>query len=135
MIKFSSPKHGLYLLLPVLFVLSACTHKPREVTASIPLVSSNEAKPTKKEIPAQFKADLLEPSTTTLNHEKYNINLSELYISAMGYPCRELVIFEGKAEPKRRVACEIPYKDENNKLVKSWFLEKAIIESSSYVDL
>lgn len=135
MSKVSPCKQSIYFLLPMLLLLSACTSKPREVYASIPLVSSNEAKPSKKEIPEQFKEDLIEPSTTVLNHDKYEINLSELYISAMGYPCRELVITEDKAEPKRRIACEIPYKDENDKLVKSWFLEKAIIESSSYVDL
>lgn len=135
MINFLSSGHRKYLLLPMVLVLSACTSKPREVYASIPLVTNNEAKPDKKEIPAPFSLKLTNPSTTQLTHGKYSVNVSPLYISALGYPCRKLIFSVQTAEPKRRIACEIPYKDSTNKLVKSWFLENAIIESSNNIDL
>ncbi|MEJ6123833.1 hypothetical protein MT390_18515 [Vibrio sp. 2-Bac 85] len=135
MINFLSSGHRKYLLLPMVLVLSACTSKPREVYASIPLVTNNEAKPSTKEIPEAFSTKLSNPSIEQLTHGKYAVKLSPLYISALGYPCRKLIFSEQTGEPKRRVACEISYKDSANKLVKSWFLENAIIESSNNIDL
>ena len=134
MINILSSKHYKYLLVPVVLALTACTSKPREVYASIPLVSSNDAKPDQKVLPANFSATLSNPSSTQLTHGQYDVALMPTYVSALGYPCRKLIFSESGAQPKKRIACEITYK-ENDKLVKSWFLENAIIESDDNITL
>lgn len=116
-------------------VITGCVSKPREVTASVPLVSVSQEKPDKKEIPAQYWYVLSDAQQINLVHEKYQIKLSELYTSALGVTCRELTITEKEQQMKRRIACEIPFLNTDNIQDKAWFLEKEIIESSSYVDL
>ena len=119
--------------------LSACTSKPREVTASIPLVTSSQEKPNKQEVPSKYWRSLSDPIQTNVEHDKYNIQLSELYISALGQVCRELTILNKsqKTTPaqERRTACEATYITKDNHAEKAWFLEKQIIESRVYVEL
>lgn len=127
---FTKVSIALYVL-----VITGCASKPREVTASVPLVSVSQEKPDKKEIPAQYWYVLSDAKQIKLVHEKYQIKLSELYTSALGVTCRELTITEKEQQMKRRIACEIPFLNTDNIQDKAWFLEKEIIESSSYVDL
>ena len=134
MINILSSKHYKYLLVPVVLALTACTSRPREVYASIPLVSTNEAKPEQTVLPANFSTTLSNPSSTQLTHGKYNVAVMPTYVSALGYPCRKLIFSASGVQPKNRIACEITYK-EDDKLVKSWFLENAIIESDDNLDL
>lgn len=119
--------------------LSGCTSKPREVTASIPLVNSSQEKPNKQEVPSQYWSFLSDPSETNVEHEKYIIKLAERYTSALGQTCRELIIVEKDQmitpTPVRRTACEITYKTHDDQAQKAWFIEKQIIESSLYVEL
>jgi len=130
------PKHFIKISITLcVLVITGCSSKPREVTASVPLVSVSQEKPNKKEIPAQYWSVLSDAQQIKLVHEKYQIKLSELYISALGVTCRELTITEKEQQMKRRIACEIPFLDIDNIQDKAWFLEKEIIESSSYVDL
>ncbi|MEL0660273.1 hypothetical protein V6255_14135 [Psychromonas arctica] len=134
MINILSSKHYKYLLVPVVLALTACTSKPREVHASIPLVSSNEAKPDQTILPANFSSILSNPSSTQLTHGQYDVTVMPTYVSALGYPCRKLIFSASNVQPKKRIACEITYK-ENDKLAKSWFLENAIIESDDNIAL
>ena len=117
------------------FLISGCTSKPRKVIASVPLVYISQEKPNKKEIPSQYWGALSDTQQNQLIHKKYKITLSDVYTSALGVTCRELMITEKNKQMKRRIACEIPFLNADNKQDKAWFLEKEIIESSSYVDL
>jgi len=118
-----------------LIALAGCTSKPREVTASIPLVSFSQEKPNKKEIPSQYWAYLSDSKQTSFAHDKYKVQLAELYTSALGVSCRELTLVDKEKNEERRTACEISFVDENNQQDKAWFLEKQIIESRVYVEL
>jgi len=115
--------------------LAGCSSKPREVTASIPLVSSTQEKPNKKEIPSQYWTYLSDSKQTSFAHDKYQVQLAELYTSALGLTCRELTLVDKERNEERRTACEISFVDENNQQDKAWFLEKQIIESRVYVEL
>ncbi|WP_022942914.1 hypothetical protein [Psychromonas hadalis] len=116
-------------------IISGCSNKPREVTASVPLVSFSQDKPNKKEIPLQYWSRLADPLERQIQHNRYQIQLSELYLSALGLQCRELIFTDKKNKIEKRIACEIPFVNENNKQDKAWFIEKQIIESSGYVEL
>lgn len=116
-------------------IITGCTSKPREVTASVPLVSYSQGKSNKQEIPSQYWSVLSDPQQTHLQHEKYQIKMDNLYISALDLVCRELIVVDKKNKLENRVACESSFIDEHNKQNKVWFLENQIIESSSYVEL
>lgn len=118
-----------------LITLAGCTSKPREVTASIPLVSTSQEKPNKKEIPSQYWAFLSDSKQTGFAHDKYQVQLAELYTSALGLTCRQLTLIDKENNEERRTACEISFVNQNNQQDKAWFLEKQIIESRNYVEL
>ena len=122
------------LLLCVLSVVG-CASKPREVTASIPLVSFSQDKPDKQLIPVQYWPMLANAQQTTLTHEKYQIQLEQLYTSALGMTCRALTIIDGKNNLDKQVACEVTFINAENKPEKAWFMEKQIVESSGYIEL
>lgn len=125
-------------LIPIcvcLITLAGCTSKPREVTASIPLVSSSQEKPNKKEIPSKYWAFLSDSKQTSFAHDQYNVKLDELYTSALGLTCRELILVDKKNNEERLIACEVSYINQNNQQESAWFLEKQIIESRIYVEL
>lgn len=128
-------------LFPTLFIASAllsvsgCTSKPREVSASIALVTYSTEKPDEKVVPEQYWSKLAEPSLRTFAHPEYQIQMSALYISALGERCRELEIVDKRNRMQKRIACELHFIDQNKKQDKAWFLEKEIIESASYVEL
>lgn len=115
--------------------LTGCTSKPREVTASIPLVHIYKDKPNKKEIPYQYWVFLSDSKQTGFTHDKYQVQLAELYTSALGLSCRELTLIDKKNNEERRTACEISFVNQDNQQDKAWFLEKQIIESRIYVEL
>lgn len=125
----------LFSVILFMLTLSGCTSMPREVTASVPLVSYSQGKPNKQEIPSQYWSVLSDPQQTHLQHEKYQIQLVNLYVSALDLVCRELILVDKKNKLEKRVACESSFINEYNKQNKAWFLEKQIIESSSYVEL
>jgi hypothetical protein len=118
-----------------LITLAGCTSKPREVTASIPLVSSSQEKPNKKEIPSQYWDFLSDSKQTSFAHDRYQVQLADLYTSALGLACRELTLVDKENNEEKRTACEILFVNENNQQDKAWFLEKQIIESRVYVEL
>lgn len=116
-------------------IVSGCSSKPREVSASLPLVSISQEKPDKQQVPAQYWPSLSDANQTALEHQKYQIQLEELYTSALGNRCRELKIFDKQQTMQKRVACEISFINANNQKETAWFLEKEIIESSAYIEL
>lgn len=121
--------------------LSGCTSKPRDVVASVPLVSLSQEKPDKQEIPLKYWNALSDPMRSHVGHDKYTIELNALYISALGQTCRELLITESneddiaKTKSVRRTACETTFMNKDKTVEKAWFLEQQIIESRLYVEL
>jgi len=118
-----------------LLTIVGCTSKPREVSASLPLVSLSQEKPNKKEIPSQYWAYLSDSQSTSFKHDKYQVQLSSLYTSALGQVCRELTLIDKESNEQRRTACEASFVSKDNQADKAWFLEKQIIESRVYVEL
>lgn len=116
-------------------LLAGCTSKPREVVASLPLVSASQQKPTAEQIPEKYWVQLANTNTTNIIHEKYQITVSPLYISALGLPCRELSITNTDLAESKRIACEVSFMNDKNQQDKAWFLEPQIIESTRYVEL
>jgi len=127
-------KRSRFLLFPLLLTLAACTSKPREVYATIPLVTANDVKPNKKQLPPTFVSALSNPAARALTYKQYKITIAPTYVSALGHSCRQIVFNESNQASKTRIACEIPYK-ENDTLTKSWFLEHAITEADNNIDL
>jgi hypothetical protein len=123
------------LIILCFVIISGCTSKPREVNASIPLVSSSQEKPNKNEIPAQYWSFLSDSEQTGFVHDKYQVQLTELYTSALGQVCRELTLVDKDSNEERRTACEISFVNKDNQKDKAWFMEKQIIESRVYVEL
>jgi len=115
--------------------LLGCASQPREVSASMPLVMPSVQKPDKQQVPEQYWLPLSDPRQHQLQHEKYNIQLSAPYTSALGQLCRALTMTDNEQKMQKRIVCEIPFVNVNNESTKAWFLEKEIIESSHYVEL
>jgi len=122
-------------LICALLTLSGCASGPREVSASLPLVSGSMEKPSQKMVPARYWSILSDETQSRLTHQQYQISLGEPYFSALGLTCRELQFKEKLQAIKKRVTCEHKFIDENNQATNGWFLEKEIIESSHSVEM
>jgi len=115
-------------------LLSGCVSKPREVTASIPLVETPEAQ-LGETIPQQYWPELNDPRQTSLTHNDYSIRLSPPYNSGLGYQCRVLEI-ETTTEGKRnRIACASISKNADGIEVKSWYLTPNIVETATAIKI
>lgn len=126
---------SIFIIILCLNVIAGCTSKPREVSASIPLVTMSQEKPNKKEIPSKYWAVLSDAKKSSFEHDNYQVKLAALYTSALGMLCRQLTLIDKKNKEERLVACEATYLTPEKQQKKAWFLEKKIIESSIYVEL
>tara|TARA_R110001583_G_scaffold17482_1_gene70632 strand:+ start:3623 stop:4018 length:396 start_codon:yes stop_codon:yes gene_type:complete len=115
--------------------IAGCSNKPREVNASIPLVTFSQEKPNKELVPARYWQALSDNSQLVLPHNEYHIQLSELYTSALGQKCRELIMTDKVQIMKRRIVCEISFLNAQKTQEKAWFLENEIIESTRHFAL
>lgn len=130
---FKTPQRVLSLLL-FGALLSGCASKPREVTASVPLVEAPEVQ-LGENIPQHYWTELNEPSQTSLTHNDYIIRLSPPYRSGLGYQCRVLEV-ETTSEGKRnRVACASISKNADGIEVKSWYLTPNIVEAATAIKI
>lgn len=118
-----------------ILLLAGCTSKPREVNASVPLVTFSQEKPNKELVPARYWQALSDPSQLVLPHSQYTIYLGELYTSALGEACRELTITDKTQAMKRRIVCETSFLNAQNEQQTAWFLENEIIESTRHFEL
>ena len=117
-------------------ILSGCANQPRKIIPSLPLVAEySNTMPTKKVVPTRYWDALNNANVSQLKHSKYNILLSNLYISALGDKCRELDIVGGNNVMQKRVACELHFNNENGKQDKAWFLEPELSASTSPIEL
>jgi len=115
-------------------LLFGCASKPREVTASIPLVEVLEVQ-LGESIPQHYWTELNDPSQTSLTHNDYRIRLTPPYSSGLGYQCRVLEV-ETTTEGKRnRIACASISKNTDGVEVKSWFLTPNIVEAATAIKI
>lgn len=121
-------------------LLSACSSQPRQVQASLPLVSEQFA-PIGSPISSQYWSSLNIENTTSIPHPQYSILAQPSYTSALGITCRTLSITplaelnSVSTTPITRTACQQMTQDENGKLIPGWFLVKDIVENSSAVEI
>ncbi|WP_182028190.1 hypothetical protein [Vibrio sp. B1FLJ16] len=92
------------LFLCLSFLLSACSSKPRLVTASTPLVAASAQSLSGTKIPENYWSQLEQTYSSVLAHPQYKIVLKPSYVSALGNECRELLI-TGQHHSNVRVAC------------------------------
>ncbi len=109
----------------VLIVLTAllvtgCSNQPRQVKASLPMVSTN-SNLLGDVVPSDYNDSLSDPEQYTITHDDEQIDLGPLYISALGYNCRELTIHPDKPSRFTRIVCsEIDDGEDDN--TSDWYL-------------
>ena len=123
------------VLFSTLLLITACSSGPRIVSASLALVTPSMEKPNKKMLPFQYWSLLEDASQLELSHQRYQITLSPLYVSALGVTCRELIFEKNNKEVSKRIACENYFFDNNDKINKGWFLENEIIDTNYSVEM
>lgn len=122
-------------LMSTLLVITACSSGPRNVSASLALVTPSMTKPNKAMLPLQYWPLLEDVSQSKLPHQRYKIKLNSLYISALGTVCRELIFEDSNKAVSKRIACENYFLDKNEKMDKGWFLENEIIDTHHSVEM
>ncbi|MGL6260688.1 hypothetical protein [Vibrio sp. WXL210] len=121
-------------------LLSACSSQPRQVQASLPLVSEQLA-PIGTPISSQYWSSLNIEYATSISHPQYTILAQPSYTSALGITCRTLSITplaelnSISTTPITRTACQQTTQDENGKSTTGWFLVQDIVENSSAVEI
>ncbi|MEZ9657998.1 MULTISPECIES: hypothetical protein [unclassified Vibrio] len=132
--KLTSNKPRTMVVVLSSLLLFGCASKPREVTASLPLVEAAEVQ-LGESIPQQYWSELNNPNQTSLTHNDYNIRLSSPYSSGLGYQCRVLeveTISEGK---RNRIACASISKNADGSETKSWYLAPSIVEAATVIKI
>lgn len=119
------------LLLCLTIVLSACSSKPRLVTASTPLVLESGQSLSGTEIAKNYWPQLDQSYTSVLTHPQYKIVLKPPYVSALGNECRELLI-TGQYQSNVRIACV--YTDTVSEQ-REWRLMPALDSNTSNISL
>ena len=122
-------------LLSTFLVITACSSGPRNVSASLALVTPSMDKPNKAMLPLQYWPLLEDASQSELPHQRYKIKLNPLYISALGGACRELIFEDSNKAVSKRIACENYFLDKNEKMDKGWFLENEIVDTNYSVEM
>lgn len=118
-------------LMPIL--LGGCSNKPREVEASVELVN-NAMKPVGIKLPEQYQQTLDTPSSTTLPHGDYYIELGPNYSSSLGNQCRQLFIHKKDQQTEQRVACANSEQQQEEQ-VNAWYLVPNIVQSATSIQL
>jgi hypothetical protein len=116
-------------LVLVSFFLQACSSPPREVKASIPLVTSeNHLSTYQQGIPDAYWRQFDTPSITQVSINNYQLTLGKPYISALGNRCRPLDIIDVTTQIRdKRVACKASTQD-------NWFLTPDVTQSSLQIN-
>lgn len=114
-------------------LLSACSSQPRQVQATIPLVPPKAI--VGSPIAQQYWDALALPSTKVIERQEQDIQVSEMFTSALGLTCRKLTVFSDTQPPSERVACSQPIVDEQGQEHEQWILTKPIVHSATAVEI
>lgn len=116
-------------LISVSLFLQACSSPPREVKASVPLVTSGNYLPTLQQgIPDAYWRQFNTPSISNVSINNYQLMLGKPYISALGNTCRALDIIDVTTQSRaKRVACKASTEE-------NWFLTPDVTQSGLQVN-
>lgn len=112
----------------LLLTLAGCNSAPREVDASIALVPENKSTLVGEKIPASIEKHLNQTVSQTINYNDYTIEISPVYISALGFNCTTLIFDNKQAEKILKTAC----RDKN---INSWVFIKSMNATENQVVL
>ncbi|EJN8560987.1 MULTISPECIES: hypothetical protein [Vibrio] len=129
--RLKTPLYKLISIVSVSLLLTACSSKPREVVAGVPLVSSSLQEFNGQIIPEKYWPVLANTDSTVLQHPEASIRLGPFYTSALGNMCRnfEVVNNHGKTS---RVACLYKNPEAPNG---KWYIMKNIVEDATFLNL
>ncbi|TKF67363.1 hypothetical protein FCV55_16240 [Vibrio sp. F13] len=132
--KLTSKKLPVSIVLFGCLSVAGCSSKPREVSASIPLVKPTTT-PIGELIPERYWSELGDPSSTHLTHSDYFIKLSAPYTSGLGNTCRSLDIENVNKDKTNRIACSQSNIGVNGEFILTWFLTPDIVEAATAVKI
>lgn len=130
--SLGNPMKRFFPILSIGLMLAGCSNAPRQVEASIPLVSSQELK-VGTLIPSKY-SDLLDSSNTTyLPNDDYQVVVDKPFTSSLGYECRPLQITDSAGNIQKRIACASEEQTQN--LSRDWYLIPNIVHSPISIEL
>jgi hypothetical protein len=112
----------------LLATLVGCNSAPREVDASIALVPENNSTLAGEDVPSSIENHLNQAASQTINYNDYTIDISPVYISALGFNCATLIFENRQADKILKTAC----RDKN---IDSWVFIKSMSKSENKVVL
>ncbi len=121
----------LFIVVVFTLLLSACTSKPRKVSAQVPLVEPNRQSIEGELIPKKYWPILSNPSSQYLLHSDNTIYLGALYLSALGNQCRTMDVLKGERKSSY-IACLIKDQQNNDD---QWYIANNIIEDATFLKL
>lgn len=105
-----------------------CSSAPREVDASIALVPENKSTLVGEDIPTFIEKHLNQVVSQTINYNNYIIEISPVYISALGFNCTTLIFENKQADKVLKTAC----RDKN---IDAWVFVKSMNKNEKQVVL
>ncbi|MDA0420480.1 hypothetical protein O7R09_06825 [Vibrio alginolyticus] len=129
--KYKITLSKLISIVSIAFVLTACTSKPREVNAKIPLVSQSSIEVSGKIISEKYWPILSNPSASYLQHSSASIYLGKPYTSALGNQCRTLDVTQAD-QKSVHIACLFTTMDDQ---AGQWYITPDIVEDASLLNL
>jgi hypothetical protein len=105
-----------------------CSSAPREVDASIALVPENKSTLVGEDIPTFIEKHLNQVVSQTITYNDYIIEISPVYISALGFNCITLIFENKQADKVLKTAC----RDKN---IDAWVFIKSMNTSQNQVVL
>ena len=112
----------------LLATLVGCNSAPREVDASIALVPENNSTLVGEDVPSSIENHLDQAVSKIINYNDYTIDISSVYISALGFNCATLIFENRQADKILKTAC----RDKN---IDSWVFIKSMNKSENKVVL
>lgn len=125
------PSYKLFTAVVFTLFLSACSSKPREVSAQVALVDPNRQSVEGELIPQKYWPVLSNPSSPYLLHSGTTVYLGNLYTSALGNQCRTMDVVKGEKKSVY-IACLLKNQRNNDN---NWYITKNIVENASFLKL
>lgn len=122
--------HRTLLIAGLTLLLVGCVSQPKEVNASLSLVSKQE--PIGDVIPEKYDSILNDKRQQSIVVEGLTIQTKAFYFSALGNQCRTLQVIKETAT-QTRTACL--YLDIENENARTWYLIPSIIKPALNVIL
>lgn len=112
----------------LLLTVMGCSGAPREVDASIALVPTNKSTLVGKKIPLSIQKHLNQSVAQSIVYNDYTIEISPIYISALGFNCTKLLFQNKQIDEVSKTACQTKNSD-------TWLLINSINNTDAQVIL